>query len=43
MKIINAHKKGEPIFLYTGIGPSGPLHIGHLIPFRFTKYLQDLF
>lgn len=37
-----ALKEGN-FFLYTGIGPSGPLHIGHLIPFIFTKYLQDIF
>lgn len=42
-KIIDSHKKGEEIFLYTGRAPGGSMHIGHLIPFLFTKYLQDLF
>jgi tryptophanyl-tRNA synthetase len=42
-KVISAHKKGEPIFLYTGRAPGGSMHIGHFIPFVFTKYLQDLF
>jgi tryptophanyl-tRNA synthetase len=42
-KIIEAHKRGEPIFLYTGRSPGGAMHIGHLVPFMFTKYLQDLF
>ena len=42
-KIISAHKKGEHIFLYTGRSPGGSMHTGHLIPFQFTKYLQDLF
>ncbi len=42
-KIIEAHKKGEKIFLYTGRSPGGKMHTGHLIPFQFTKYLQDLF
>ena len=42
-KIIDSHKKGEEIFLYTGRSPGGAMHIGHLIPFLFTKYLQDLF
>jgi len=42
-KVIDSHKKGEPIFLYTGRAPGGSMHIGHLIPFMFTKYLQDLF
>ncbi|MCS7142211.1 MAG: tryptophan--tRNA ligase [Aigarchaeota archaeon] len=30
-------------FLYTGRGPSGPMHIGHIIPFYFTRWLQDRF
>lgn len=42
-KIISAHKKGESIFLYTGRAPGGEMHTGHLIPFMFTKFLQDLF
>lgn len=33
-----------PIFIYTGRGPSSEaMHIGHLSPFMFTKYLQDAF
>ncbi|KAL8428373.1 hypothetical protein ACSSS7_007273 [Eimeria intestinalis] len=33
-----------PFYLYTGRGPSSEsLHIGHLVPFFFTKYLQDAF
>jgi len=42
-KIISAHKAGEKIFLYTGRAPGGSMHTGHLIPFMFTKFLQDLF
>jgi tryptophanyl-tRNA synthetase len=42
-KVISAHKKGESIFLYTGRAPGGEMHTGHLIPFMFTKFLQDLF
>ena len=42
--ILDAHAKGEPFYLYTGRGPSSEaLHLGHLIPFMFTKYLQDAF
>ena len=41
-KVIESHKKGENIFLYTGRAPGGSMHIGHLVPFMFTKYLQDL-
>lgn len=33
-----------PIFIYTGRGPSSDaMHLGHLISFMFTKYLQDAF
>lgn len=34
-------KKG--FFLYTGRGPSGAMHIGHLAPLLFTKWLQEKF
>lgn len=34
----------KPFYLYTGRGPSsGSLHLGHLIPFFFTKALQEAF
>ncbi|MBX4196024.1 tryptophan--tRNA ligase [Candidatus Pacearchaeota archaeon] len=33
----------EKFFLYTGRAPSGPVHIGHLVPWVFTKWLQDKF
>ena len=37
-------KKDQPLYLYTGRGPSSEsMHLGHLIPFLFTKYLQDAF
>jgi tryptophanyl-tRNA synthetase len=43
-KILDLHEKGEPWFLYTGRGPSsGSMHIGHTIPFEFTKWLQEVF
>jgi len=36
--ILNAAEQGKPFYLYTGRGPSsGSLHLGHLIPFLFTK------
>uniref|UniRef100_A0A0K0ET40 Tryptophan--tRNA ligase, cytoplasmic n=1 Tax=Strongyloides stercoralis TaxID=6248 RepID=A0A0K0ET40_STRER len=42
--ILDRFENGKPFFLYTGRGPSsGSLHLGHLIPFMFTKYLQDAF
>ncbi|KAL8159193.1 hypothetical protein V2J09_000730 [Rumex salicifolius] len=42
--ILDAYEKGDKFYLYTGRGPSSEaLHLGHLIPFMFTKYLQDAF
>lgn len=36
--ILDRHERGEPFFLYTGRGPSSDsMHIGHTIPFEFTK------
>ncbi|KAK3094172.1 hypothetical protein FSP39_025000 [Pinctada imbricata] len=42
--ILDLYEKGQPFFLYTGRGPSSEaMHMGHLIPFIFTKWLQDTF
>ena len=41
--VLNDWEKGEGFFLYTGRGPSGPMHIGHLVPLIFTKWLQEKF
>lgn len=42
--ILDAFEKKKPFYLYTGRGPSSEsMHLGHLIPFLFTKYLQDAF
>jgi tryptophanyl-tRNA synthetase len=42
-KILDAHEKGEKFFLYTGIGPSGSIHLGHYSIWSFVKWLQDKF
>lgn len=43
-EVLDLYEKGEPFYLYTGRGPSSEaLHLGHMIPFHFTKYLQDAF
>ncbi len=34
---------GRKPYLYTGRGPSGFMHIGHIIPLIFTKYLMEKF
>ena len=41
--ILDEYEKGNKFFLYTGRGPSGPIHLGHLGPWIFTKWLQDKF
>lgn len=41
--ILKDYELGKGFFLYTGRGPSGDMHLGHLIPLLFTKYLQDAF
>ena len=39
--ILDEFEKGNKFFLYTGRGPSSEaMHLGHLIPFMFTKWLQ---
>lgn len=40
-KVIEDLENGKEIFLYTGRGPSGKMHIGHILPFYFTKWLQE--
>jgi len=41
--ILDEYEKGSKFFLYTGRAPSGPVHMGHLVPWIFTKWLQDKF
>jgi len=42
--ILDCYEQKQPFYLYTGRGPSSEaLHLGHLVPFMFTKYLQDVF
>lgn len=42
--ILNLYARNQPFYLYTGRGPSSDaLHLGHLIPFMFTRYLQEAF
>lgn len=41
---LNAYERGKEVYLYTGRGPSSQsLHLGHMVPFMFTKYLQEAF
>ncbi len=40
---LDDYGNGKPFYLYTGRGPSGEMHLGHILPFMFTKWLQDKF
>jgi tryptophanyl-tRNA synthetase len=43
-EVLDHFEAKKPIFLYTGRGPTTEaLHLGHLVPFIFTKWLQDVF
>lgn len=42
--ILDRYEKKLPFYLYTGRGPSSDsMHIGHMIPFVFTQWLQEVF
>ena len=42
--ILNAYENKQLFYLYTGRGPSADaLHMGHCVPFIFTRYLQRVF
>jgi len=41
--LLDQYENGNPFYLYTGRGPSGGTHLGHLVPWVFTKWLQDKF
>ncbi|KAI8744485.1 tryptophan--tRNA ligase cytoplasmic [Biomphalaria glabrata] len=42
--ILDLYEQKKPFYLYTGRGPSSEaMHMGHLVPFIFTKWLQDTF
>jgi tryptophanyl-tRNA synthetase len=41
-QFLDAYERGDPCFLYTGRGPSEGMHLGHLIPFMMTQWLQEI-
>jgi tryptophanyl-tRNA synthetase len=42
--ICRLREEGKPFYLYTGRGPnSAAMHLGHLLPFMFTQWLQKAF
>ncbi|XP_059173123.1 tryptophan--tRNA ligase, cytoplasmic-like [Physella acuta] len=43
-RILDLYEQKKPFYLYTGRGPSSEaMHMGHLVPFLFTKWLQETF
>uniref|UniRef100_H0Y2J2 Tryptophan--tRNA ligase, cytoplasmic n=1 Tax=Otolemur garnettii TaxID=30611 RepID=H0Y2J2_OTOGA len=44
-QVLDAYENKKPFYLYTGRGPSSEaMHVGHLIPFIFTKVkINDIF
>ncbi|KAI2511411.1 aminoacyl-tRNA synthetase [Fragilaria crotonensis] len=42
--LLDCVEQGRPMYLYTGRGPSSAaMHLGHLVPFLFTQWLQQAF
>lgn len=41
--VLDRYENGEKFVLYTGRGPSGHTHLGHLLPWFFTRWLQEKF
>ncbi|MEM4160648.1 MAG: tryptophan--tRNA ligase, partial [Thermoplasmata archaeon] len=39
--ILDLFENGKKFYLYTGRGPSGHTHLGHILPWIFTKYIQE--
>ncbi|EGG12808.1 uncharacterized protein MELLADRAFT_51354 [Melampsora larici-populina 98AG31] len=43
-QILDRYEQGKPFYLYTGRGPStGSMHLGHMVPFIVTQWLQEVF
>jgi len=40
-EFLRRYARGERVALYTGRGPSSHTHLGHILPWIFTKWLQD--
>jgi tryptophanyl-tRNA synthetase len=42
-RFLGTAEAGERVSVVTGVGPSGPMHLGHTVAFSLAKYLQDAF
>ncbi len=38
---LNHYKSKKPVALYTGRGPSEGIHLGHVVPWILTKWIQE--
>ena len=41
--LLDRYDKGGDFVLYTGRGPSGNTHLGHIMPWMLNKWIQDTF
>ncbi len=41
--VLQDYDAGRGFYLYTGRAPSGPMHIGHILPFQLAKWFQETF
>lgn len=41
--ILDRYEEGKNFAMYTGRGPSGHTHIGHLMPWMFARWMQEKF
>jgi tryptophanyl-tRNA synthetase len=39
--LLDRFDRGTPFFLYSGRGPSGPLHVSHLLSFELCRWFQE--
>ena len=42
-EILSDLEKGKRVYLYTGRAPSGSVHLGHMMPWILTRWLQEKF
>ncbi len=41
--LLDKYEKGEKFYIYTGRAPTGPMSVGHLLPFEIAKWMQERF
>lgn len=40
-EVLSDLEKGKTVYLYTGRAPSGHVHLGHMLPWILTRWLQE--